>query len=280
MKFQLILRTFFLVSLFGCDTTQTIDTESESLQNQSTPTMENSLTETDLLMPDLDCEFPCFGGLYPRESNVEDVEEFLAQFNIDGVRVQLNEYDMEGYGIVFFQDDIGMFNIDLLLEDDELSRIIVGISNSQEWLTETPYDLPDIFNIYGEPDDIFVSVSGLPTGFSLVMPFSQHGFMLRYLAYYDENQLPMNDNPLPVCLHAEIVDLQQIDIWLWNVNDGILAEEIQPDLYQANQSRPWWRIQSIADASVTEFVEFVVSNPQECFLLPSLPTLRVEGYTP
>ncbi len=233
-----------------------------------------------LLLPNEDCLLPCFGSLYPHQSNTEAIEEFVNQFDADGSKVQIRPHETGGIGISLFFEPAGLFSINLLAEDEQLSSITVGISSVHEWFSETPYNLPDVFRTYGEPDSIFVLIAGPPTRFALVMPYNEQGFMFRYSATYADSQIINGEEPLSICLHPEIVDLNQIDIWLQSEDKIPLVENRQPDLHDEREIRPWWDIQRMANVTVTEFVDFFMSNPQQCFPIPSLAELREQGYVP
>lgn len=287
MKWTQIFCVFSLVFLSGCGLLWNWgEDDNQIVEPQLTPGSDLSLHEGlmsqvhNLIFRADDCVFPCFGGLVPCESSTEAIEDFMEQLEADESMMQLRPYEDSGFGMSIFFEPAGLFSINLQAQDEKLDSITLGISNAHEWLPQIPYNLPEVFTIYDEPDDVYVLVSGPPIGFALVMPYNERGFMFRYTAFYDDTELASNNEPLPICLNQEIVDLQQVDIWLQSPNEAEVIEINQPDLHDDREIRPWWNIQRMANVTVTEFADFFVSHPQECLLIPSLAELREQGYVP
>ena len=280
MKRAFIFCILASVLISGCGLLEELQgTTSEASDQAPAPNADIPAIASELLFADSDCLLPCFAGLYPGESSVEAIEAFVSQFDVDNEAVRLHQFE-RAYSLSLFPEPGGLLLLGFVIEDDKLSYTTVGISSVHDWLSQIPYDLPDLFSTYGEPDDVFILIAGPPTWFTLILPYNEQGFMLRYSATYDDRELASNNEPLPICLNQEVVDLEQIDLWLQNPGELELVESHQPDLREDREYRPWWSIQRMASVTVAQFTDFFVSNPQGCFLIPSLTELREQGYVP
>jgi hypothetical protein len=231
-----------------------------------------------LLSMDSSCKLPCFSELFPGTSKVENIEEFLTQFDSEDENVQLRRFETGGYGLSLFFKPAGDLSLVFSVENQLLSLTKIDIASPHVWLSQTPYDLPIVLNQLGSPDDIFVLMAGPPLRFSLVVLYNNQGVMFRYRATYRDTELVSKDEPLPICLHQEVVDLEEIDIWLQSTNSTSLVEEHQPDLRDEREVRPFWNIQRTANISVEEFTDFFLENPQSCLPTRSFSELQEIGY--
>jgi hypothetical protein len=288
MKWVSIISIFIFAFLPSCNLLDIWEnasySRSSNIEVESTPNLGPAsqgvlLSQAiSLLSVDNNCELPCFGGLVPGISNVEDVEEFLAQFDFDGSQAQLRRFETGSYGLFLFFESDGLLSIDLSLEEQRLSLTHIGISSPHAWLSQTPYDLPLILDQMGTPDDIFVLFGGPPLGFTLVLVYNDQGMLFRYQADYLNTELVDSGAPLSICFQSDVVNLRQIDVWLQSPNNDTLVEEYQPDLREDREIRPFWNIEQVANVSAEEVTNFFLENTQGCLPTQSFSDLREMGY--
>jgi hypothetical protein len=151
------------------------------------------------------CDFPCWWGIIPGETNLQTARSFLETYESISIS---NIFDADsGYARWFVNEDDLIIDIRVsLVSDREPVAIVEGMhfvvqvtrrldEGGFEVVWENPlnerylqaYRLPKILNTYGLPDDVLVQANEYYGEFYLLLDYSTQGFTIWYMADMEQN---------------------------------------------------------------------------------------------
>jgi hypothetical protein len=271
------------IILIGCDLSTLNETVSDKLHPLSTsaPTSTNLSIRQSLIAADNNCKLPCFMGLRSGETTSKDLKTLLE--NVRNTRFRVTNFD-DGviYETSLSQRSNGRLYAAFTSRNDQLDSMHIWLTQSSDWLPKNILLLPNLLNLLGEPDDVFILISGPPLSFTMVVVYNHIGVMVLYRAYFKSriaHQLENSDDPFLICLTPSYVDVDYLEAWLIDPNDKDLVEGKIPDLRDSERdTRPYWSIEKMSGINTQQFTEFFTKNPQSCLETPSMKELRAAGY--
>lgn len=232
----------------------------------------------ELMSTNFNCIAPCFAGLEPGVSTTNDIREFIIKIDYDNIISDQLE-DASSYNFSLFFNEDGMLSVGLSTYNHILQRTRIGITNPNSWLSENAFNLLNVLNDLGSPENAFIAFSGPPLGFTMVLVYNAKGVLIRYQATFNPDAIHDNQ-PLPICFSSDRVDLYQIDVWLQNPENSHLIEKNQPGLRDTHQEvRPFWPLERVTGYNEKEFTKFFMDNPDGCVEALSPDELSEAGYT-
>jgi hypothetical protein len=271
------------IVLIGCNMStfnEIISGELHPLPTASPANVNPSIFRS-LVSASSDCKLPCFMGLRPGETKRGDLEELLGRIP----NAPFAPYYFDGgvaFNTILKEKSNGSVLASFKTNKGLLTAISMTLTHSNDWLPKNILLLPNLLNMLGDPDNVYISIAGPPLNFTMVVVYNRAGVMVRYRAYFKENvahRLENTEDPFIVCLVPTFVDLVTLDLWLENPTSGNLVEAQLPFLREDESDiRPFWSIEKMAGINTQQFTNFFVKNPQGCLEAPSMKQLQTEGY--
>ena len=181
-----------------------------------------------LVSEDPDCYLPCWMGITPGETTIEEAWQLLAPFASDLYtwRTQISMWlDFEKY------DDLGLispslYNTEMItqfvIKDEVVSVIYANIFGAKD-----RYPLQTVLNTYGKPSEIWFGVSALANwNGSLNLHYSDVGMNLHYVSYIDVVDVPEGDQ-IVFCFQ-EVYHYAE----LWNPNLNLSYYNLHDTLWR------------------------------------------------
>lgn len=225
-----------------------------------------------LFVLDDGCILPCFAGLEPGNASVEEIERVIDHLDYEkSIANQLILFGNYNFSVPFSNG--GMLFVGFTPTDNRLQRTVLGLVEPKFWLPDgNVFELRNLIEQLGVPEDIFVAFGGPPLRFTFVLVYNEQGVLVRYAGEYT-SQI-RDDQPLPICFSPDQVRLYKIDAWLKSPDPDHLVEDNQPGLREDNQEvRPFWSLERVTGQTEVQFADFLLNNPDECIEALSIDQL-------
>jgi hypothetical protein len=166
-----------------------------------------------LLQNNAGCQLPCWWGLTPGKTTLAEAQHYLESFAyLLGITDDPNGYQIAGLQIPFPEDMGGVEPYWFIFRDG----ILEGISNIYFYKLTTSYNLVEMLNTYGQPDDILVSAYYEPRYSDymthVAMFYLKKGIMLEY---YDSGG-ELTGGKKKIC--PQIATYPYINLWVPSLN--------------------------------------------------------------
>jgi hypothetical protein len=267
---------FLCLALFGCTSTGFLPTIVSQIPIKTEqPTQNEFLPQIRRLMDvQTDCKLPCFWTLIPGQSTRDEVAQLIKTIDRNNfIQDQVDVSEISNFALFF--DPVGLLSVNLSTHDSVLQKIRIGLASPYIWLNEHIFEIPQVLNALGQPDDVFILVAGPPLGYTLTVVYNSAGVMVRYRADFSDNEQITLDSPLQLCLSQD--EIYQIDVWIQNIDDELVENNL-PDLRDENRDmRPYWTLEHLAGYSVSDFAQ-AFEDHKSCIRLPTLRELKAMGY--
>lgn len=205
-----------------------------------------------LLQEPVDCLAPCFWGIAPGQTTLDEAENIFTRLGLPINSATLD--NKEFYGIAYDFNDGLSIRVILTVQDEVVKNLRVGINNTFQ--AESPrrwsaYSPETLISRYGSPSrvEFFLGrVAPTPTH-SMEMYFEQVKLIVQYIGI---NMLNVNLPKVEICPLTNQVDY--IEIWM--------GDDPQ---YPPSPSVP---LEEAALLTLEEFSELMMGNPDTaCFNL-------------
>lgn len=260
----------------------------------STLQLEDASTEIlRLLLEDNACTFPCWWGLIPGKTRINDTKNFLNSFHVlSGQALQFKKNN--GYmfiGLPQEQNSYLEIYIEFEGEADVLKWLQVSIQRkikvinfSGEVSYETswedpklaeitkPFSLSHVLLTYGSPSQVFLYTNQTallkrPWPISLVVFYPEQGFLIEYIA--DSNTVIKNSG-VTWCPSFAFPSFG-----FWSPSEEITLNKISPFINSQQQEYggvDWGRFKTIDEAagmSIEEFYSTFMNDEETCITTPA-----------
>jgi len=248
-RIHCLLLIFALTSLFGCSTASPQATErsvtlapipSSTLLPSRSPQMTLTASATifpiesptllptlepvdaekaiqELLQQDLQCRLPCFWGIIPGQTSLEETQRIYNRLNMT-FELTYQDGDLQYYEARRGFDSVLGIGVMHKVEDGIVQSITVGMSNSKretssdEWFAYSPQNL---MRIYGMPSEVEFNVDyphepGFPPGtawYTMAMYFEEKNLIVYY-----QDALTKSGDLVKVCPTTD--GFSGVGIWL------------------------------------------------------------------
>jgi hypothetical protein len=218
----------------------------------------------ELLRTNMDCQFPCWWGITPGASSWSKTRNYIKSFAFrQGEEIQKLTSDKKlSFDAYFPLDDAPSLMNSLLVTFtvDPGSGVIQQIYTSQD------YSLPTLQDIYGSPDQVWLTASGIPvTGpaaYHIELFFQKTGIIASIggdarLIHRDEGDYTI------VCQETLLKDARGLTFWS---PDDLKTFEDFSELYPIGKYR---LLEDVTNLQVQEFIELLKQEgANECMEIP------------
>lgn len=197
------------------------DTSESGEESISLP--ENPEKIRELLLSSIECQFPCFLGIFPGKTDykttIEELSRVATSYTGEG-----KSFDGKiGYN---FKLHYPNNDLDISLDVSTLDKnIVVDLILYPKSTLAKFYSVPQVIDFYRKPDSIFVFTLSEPYGddvqpFDLILDYSSKGFLL----WYRNPDVSRNNEKIELCYRNDIAPT----IYLWSPNERRTFLDIAP----------------------------------------------------
>jgi hypothetical protein len=183
----------------------------------------------DLMLKNGGCDLPCWWGLFPGKSKVQDVNSFLSTFN--GIAVLNNLSADPQY--ISLTVPINKVNLDIAINAWEhnniVDRLFVSLQSNKHgdygWeayygdpnynQVTRKFQLSEILTNYGLPSKVLIA-PGPFDGFVILLAYMKEGFLISY-----ESPGKKAEGNYVGCPSES-----QISVWLWSPTENLTLKEV------------------------------------------------------
>jgi hypothetical protein len=232
------------------------------------PTLSAGEAETlvlDLLQNSAECRLPCWWGFVPGETSWGEAQNVLATIASEIARTGPSDRPLY---TVYIPVPSELHPSTRLIYEYRVNNDVIEMIEVMFALDYYgAYLLPQILNMYGPPEEIWVRTfdrsRDLTLPFYLVLFYPQHGFMIRY---YDDAELEAGS--IRACFHQEERPL----LWVWSplqlmTFTEAAASSVNFGLDEEEQYRP---LEEVTPIDVeTFFARFSQPENSDCLYTPA-----------
>ena len=245
--------------------------------------------------PAEDCTLPCFGGIYPEETTLSEIRDMTITLFDDDEAV-LSQFDnpferedgLLDYTLRFSSLDVaGSFSLRFLFSPEEhvLRRFHARLNRPENWLVSSHLDISEVLTVLGEPDEVYISISGSePSYFNMVLGYEALGTLFLYTYFFEPEQITQGEEPIPLC--GSWAKTYSIDVWIQAVDEEFYNALLEENLRLSEHPtfggivyRAFWSLDRITNWNVEDLTQFISENPEWCFDALSYDALWEAGYS-
>ena len=230
------------------------------------PTLEPTTASTfviDLLQDNAGCQLPCWWGLTPGQTTWAEVQQYLESFTYSyGIQGDPNDYQVAEFKIPL-PKDIGADPYAFGFKDG----ILQDIFNIYYGNLTTSYNLVEMLNMYGQPDDVSISAyyESIYSDYMAVVAvfYLQKGILVRY---YDDDGGIIGDKIQKCPQKAAYPHLT-----LWSPALNFSLDEVSSRFLDTRNWPPYRTLQDSTGMNISSFYQtFKDVNNNSCLELNTI----------
>jgi hypothetical protein len=239
----------------------------------------------DLILENETCDLPCFMGLQPGQTTLEEVEVFSQEY-FDRALISGHVTTPAGRTYRSLMLDLPPSNtgyaivMDFTFDNEILTRMEVHLYGLDEWLPEHSFNPSTLLNELVSLPQIDIGVNVSTGSIALVIVDEENGIMARYglnLRGRGNTVSPNLDTPLLLCPTSGFDN--SVTLWLQDANNDEPLESLISNSTLPNDSLSFYQsVYWMTGLHTEQFVEQIISNPEDCIEMLSYPELLQRGY--
>lgn len=219
------------------------------------------------------CQLPCWWGFTPGETPWQTAETFFALQGLEAGKY--HDSDTTNYTIYLNNPERHYFHTQLYYEENGTITLIVINANPSDGIGYAygdsqfaevwkPYMLPQIFETYGPPSQIFLGTGGAPwLPFDLLLFYPDKGFLVEYSGVTEAG----NGETRRAC-----PDRVEVTLYLWAPATRMSLEDVPGAVSDHADDEKWepYPLEEATGMSIEQFYQtFVQPDHQTCLEAPA-----------
>ncbi len=224
--------------------------------SHSTPTVKTQNELASLLADNAGCSLPCFLGVMPGETTLEEVEDRLLKFHIKDAFYHADGYDSYRLSTFVSEEEVtSLLAIDFHINSNVVSWIEVTIDANAGTELMSYYSLKEIAQEHGSPDGIYISMEERFEGaYSLYVIYeSKMAIYLSGWAKEDESGYSVCPNYMDIEGHLVTMAFAS------PASDRFDMRTLIYDIYYAPS------LEEFANISTDDFYQLLLTEENPCF---------------